>query len=304
MEKFVPDDAYVKDQSYQLNSLYLYNPPPLSSLSTTLVTMQMFGEIPDFLFAWIEEQQMFWVASAPLTADGLVNISPKGVEGTFHIAGPRKVWYEDLTGTGVETISHIRENGRATILFNAYKGPPRITRLYGKGSVHEFGTPEYNALLPEGTRHAGSRAVVVLDVFKVATTCGYAVPFYEFQGHRTQLIEWAAKKEAADRDTELTVGFSSSTSPRNQNGMKRWWEERNTTSLDGLPGVISAHVSNEIFRSTKIPDGGDNDIKSKLSNAIGPMDLRIFIAFLFGVICTILYGHLRMVAQEVLIIKS
>lgn len=62
--------------------------------------MQMFGEIPDFLVAWIEDQQMFWVASAPLTADGLVNISPKGVEGTFHIAGPRKVWYEDLSGTG------------------------------------------------------------------------------------------------------------------------------------------------------------------------------------------------------------
>lgn len=152
MEKIVPDDGYVKDQFYRLK-LIVSSYPHFLHLPTTRATMQMFGEIPDFLVAWIEEQQMFWVASAPLTADGLVNISPKGVEGTFHIVGPRKVWYEDLTGTGtypvlvmrkvsptphtgIETVAHIRENGRATILFNAYKGPPRITRLYGKGSCH------------------------------------------------------------------------------------------------------------------------------------------------------------------------
>ncbi|KAG5336867.1 hypothetical protein C0989_011722 [Termitomyces sp. Mn162] len=155
--------------------------------------MQMFGEIPDFLIVWLEKQQMFWVASAPLTLDGLVNISPKGVEGTFHIANPRRVWYEDLSGSGVETISHIRENGRVTILFNAFEGPPRIVRLYGKGqvasfirkvrfayrvspgSVFEFGTSDYNTLLPEGIRHPGSRAVIVLDIFKVATV---SIPFH------------------------------------------------------------------------------------------------------------------------------
>lgn len=150
MEKADLNDAYVKDHlPVEFTAFILVQPTFLYNTFTS--TMQMFAEIPDFLFAWIEDQQMFWVASAPLTADGLVNISPKGVEGTFHISGPRKVWYEDLTGTGmppfsvmentsptphtgIETVAHIRENGRVTILFNAYKGPPRITRLYGKGS--------------------------------------------------------------------------------------------------------------------------------------------------------------------------
>ncbi|KAF5381692.1 hypothetical protein D9615_005595 [Tricholomella constricta] len=268
--------------------------------------MQMFGEIPDFLIAWIEKQQTFWVASAPLTADGLVNVSPKGVEGTFHIVGPRRVWYEDLSGSGVETIAHIRENGRVTILFSAFEGPPRIVRLYGKGSVYEFGTPEYNALLPEGTRHAGSRAVIALDIFKVATTCGYSVPFYEFKAHRVQLLEWAAKKEATDRDTELTVGFSSATTPRVQTGMKRWWEERNTTSLDGMPGVVTAHVSDEIFRSTPIGRKSEYEsvtvgLKSKVAGALVPLDFRIIIAFFVGMLVTALYQRLTIAAHAILL---
>ncbi|KAG6856523.1 hypothetical protein H0H87_003611 [Tephrocybe sp. NHM501043] len=263
--------------------------------------MQMFGEIPDFLLAWIEKQQTFWVASAPLTADGLVNISPKGVEGTFHVASSRKVWYEDLSGSGVETISHIRENGRVTILFNAFDGPPRIVRLYGKGSVHEFGTPEYNALLPEGTRHPGSRAAIALDVFKVATTCGYSVPFYEFKAHRTQLLEWAAKKEAADRDAELTVGYSSATSPHVQTGMKRWWEERNTTSLDGLQGVVTAHVSDEVFTSRPIAKKSPLEtisIPSKISRAF---DFKIVVAFFAGILATYFYHRLSLSLQFLLV---
>ncbi|KAG6889546.1 hypothetical protein C0995_016673 [Termitomyces sp. Mi166 len=265
--------------------------------------MQMFGEIPDFLIAWIEKQQMFWVASAPLTADGLVNISPKGVEGTFHIVSPRQVWYEDLSGSGIETISHIRENGRITILFNAFEGPPRIARLYGKGSVFEFGTSEYNALLPEGTRHPGSRAVIILDGFKVSTTCGYSVPLYEFKTHRTQLLEWAARKEAADRDTELTVGFSSATSPRAQTGLKRWWEERNTTSLDGLQGVVSAHMSDEIFRSRPIAKKSPHEIPTIQSKMIRNFNLRILCAFLVGILVTCLYQRLVVITAHLIFIN-
>ncbi|KAG6811345.1 hypothetical protein H0H92_007852 [Tricholoma furcatifolium] len=264
--------------------------------------MQMFGEIPDFLIAWIEKQQIFWVASAPLTADGLVNISPKGVEGTFHVGSSRKVWYEDLSGSGVETISHIRENGRVTILFNAFQGPPRIVRLYGRGSVYEFGTPEYNALLPEGIRHPGSRAVIALDVFKVATTCGYSVPFYEFKAHRTQLLEWAAKKEAVDRDSELTAGYSSATSPRVQVGMKRWWEERNTTSLDGLQGLSSAHISDEIFTSRPIGEKSAYEtvsFRSKISNAF---DVRTVCAFMVGIVFTCLFQRIMAVTAHMIFI--
>jgi len=152
-------------------------------------------EIPNYVMEWIPKQHVFWVASAPLTADGHVNISPKGVEGTFHVVNSRQVWYEDLSGSGAETISHIRENGRITILFNAFDGPPRIIRLYGKGTIYEIGTPEYDAFLPQGYRQPGSRSVIFVDVFKVGTTCGYAVPYYSFVGHRTQLLDWAEKKK-------------------------------------------------------------------------------------------------------------
>lgn len=141
-------------------------------------------------------------------------------------------------------------------------------------------------------------------------TCGYSVPFYEFKAHRTHLLEWAAKKEGADRDTELTVGYSSATQPRTQTGMKRWWEERNTTSLDGLPGMVTAHLSNEIFRSTPI------DKKSSYETASGIQittfgvtdwkllfDFKLLTAFLTGVLLTLLYGRLSLAAHAISIIN-
>lgn len=120
---------------------------------------QFYEEIPTFLVSWIHEQKMFWVATAPLSETAHVNVSPKGFEGTFHIASPTKVWYEDMSGSGtytpllflfrrtsstdyrirragVETIAHLRENGRITILFTAFEGPPRIARLFGTGMAH------------------------------------------------------------------------------------------------------------------------------------------------------------------------
>ncbi|KAJ3513024.1 hypothetical protein NLJ89_g3182 [Agrocybe chaxingu] len=216
-------------------------------------------EIPPHLAEWIQKQQMFWVASAPLSPDGHVNVSPKAIEATFHVVNSRRVWYEDLSGTGAETVSHIRENGRVTILFHAFEGPARIVRLYGKGFFYEIGTPEYEALLPADKRIPGSRAVIGLDVHKVGTTCGYAVPYYKFIGHRTQLVDWAARKEAFDHEdaitpksahpppSALTAPPPSSLSPSpsvsgaswreliNPKGMVQWWQSRNLTSIDGLP---------------------------------------------------------------------
>lgn len=93
-----------------------------------------FETIPENLIAWIQTQHIFWVATAPLSPTGHVNVSPKGISGTFHVVDERTVWYEDVTGSGVETISHLRENGRVTIMFNAFDGPPRIVRLWGTGS--------------------------------------------------------------------------------------------------------------------------------------------------------------------------
>ena len=111
---------------------------------------KFYDEIPEYLIPWIKQQKIFWVASAPLRPDGHINVSPKGYEGTFHIENSKRFWYEDLTGsgkwncssmgrhcytcyTGVETISHLRENGRITVMFSAFDGPPRICRLFGTG---------------------------------------------------------------------------------------------------------------------------------------------------------------------------
>ena len=123
---------------------------------------QFLEELPQYLIEWILKQRMFWVASAPLSPDGHVNLSPKAIEGTFHVANPRRVWYEDLSGSGIhffgqccsfangtpqgaETVSHIRENGRVTILFHAFEGPARIVRLYGKGLLRPMSC--YHCLL-------------------------------------------------------------------------------------------------------------------------------------------------------------
>ncbi|ESK92842.1 pyridoxamine phosphate oxidase [Moniliophthora roreri MCA 2997] len=175
--------------------------------------VQFFDEIPPFLIDWIRAQQIFWVATAPLSKEG-------------HATFP--VWYEDLTGSGCETISHIRENGRITVYFNAFEGPPRIARLFGKGTVYEFGTPEYNDLIPPEKRKPGSRSVIMVDVHKVATSCGYAIPFFEFKSHRNKLIQWATPKETADIEASAEA---------KEKGLKAYWARTNSTSLDGLPGM-------------------------------------------------------------------
>ncbi|KAH6910001.1 pyridoxamine phosphate oxidase [Coprinopsis sp. MPI-PUGE-AT-0042] len=211
---------------------------------------QTYDQIPDHVMDWIPKQHMFWVATAPQALDGHINISPKGVAGTFHLVSPTQVWYEDLSGTGAETIAHIRENGRITILFNAFEGPPRIARLYGKGSYHEFGSAEYNRLLPLGTRQPGSRAVIIVDIWKVAATCGYSVPYYTFVGHRVRLLDWAAKREKIDHEETQTQPSSLShdhsgqvTGTLHPKGMAAWWRDRNMFSLDGLPALSTAFSS-------------------------------------------------------------
>ncbi|KAJ7265793.1 hypothetical protein C8J57DRAFT_1718344 [Mycena rebaudengoi] len=123
----------------------------------------------------------------------------------------------------VETVSHLRENGRVTVLFNAFEGPLRTVRLYGRGTVYEFGSPECNSFIPLESRRPGTRSVIVVDVYKVGSSCGYAVPFFDFKSHRTRLLAWAAKKEekdiAAAGDSEDHVsGFV--------DGLKRCWLKR------------------------------------------------------------------------------
>src|SRR5512134_3774812 len=106
---------------------------------------KVFDAIDDRMRDWLAQQRMFFVATAPLAGDGLLNLSPKGLD-SFAVLGPRRVAYLDLTGSGVETIGHLRENGRVVVMFCAFEGPPRIVRLYGRGSVTEIGAPGWDAL--------------------------------------------------------------------------------------------------------------------------------------------------------------
>ncbi|KLO07053.1 hypothetical protein SCHPADRAFT_860669 [Schizopora paradoxa] len=269
---------------------------------------QFFDSIPPNLVAWIQNQHLFWVASAPLDANGHVNVSPKGTYDCFHVVGPNKVWYEDLTGSGNETISHMRENGRMTIMFNAFEGPPRIVRLFGKGTIHEYGTPEYDELIPEGKRKPGSRAAIVLDIHKVGSSCGYTVPYYEFKGDRSALLEYLDKCEKSDQAFEATgtevstnkaPGVSDDRGERAEKGLRAYWLQNNVLSMDGLPGITTAPYAKPTPRSTWKLEGkpemgkydnvtSDTSTEVHKRTIIGDHETKLVAAFSLGVLVTML----------------
>jgi hypothetical protein len=156
------------------------------------------------------------VATAPLAGEGLLNLSPKGLD-SFRVLGPRSVAWLDLTGSGVETIAHLRENGRIVVMFCAFDGPPNILRLYGRGEVIEPGDAEFETLLAKFPKYPGTRSVIRVAIERVADSCGYAVPLMRFEGERSALIEWAERK--------------------GPEGLDEYQRTKNTLSLDGLPGL-------------------------------------------------------------------
>jgi len=256
--------------------------------------VQYFDEIPAFLANWIPQQKVFWVATAPLTGNGLVNVSPKGVDGSFRLVNANRVWYEDLTGSGVETVAHVRENGRITVLFNAFEGPPRIARLYGKGTVYEFGTPEYEALLPPEKRQIGSRSIIMIDVFKVSTSCGYAVPFFTYKGPRNRLLNFFVPHELADIEAEKGMDASCSAPPLPAKGLKKYWIVRNAQSLDGLPGVVAGHESTTTFCPPKVQKLDDERMPVPVPVGTAKylresLELKLAAAFLAGVMVSASY---------------
>lgn len=178
---------------------------------------RVYDEIDERLAGFLTSQPVFFVATAPLAADGHVNLSPKGMQGSFAVTGPRKVAYLDLTGSGVETIAHLQENGRICMMFCAFAGPPRIVRVHGKGTPHLAGTNDFDDLVTRFPQHPGVRAVVEVDVDRISDSCGYAVPLMAYERDRDQLDEWA------DR--------------RGPDGIVDYWAEKNASSLDGLPGL-------------------------------------------------------------------
>jgi Pyridoxamine 5'-phosphate oxidase len=139
---------------------------------------------------------MFFVATAPLDREGHINLSPKGLTG-FRVIDPKTVAYLDLTGSGIETVSHLRENGRVVIMFCAFEGAPKILRLYGRGEVIEPGAPRFKNLLALFPKLPGIRAIIVVALDRIADSCGYGVPVYRFESERPQLLNWARRKGAS-----------------------------------------------------------------------------------------------------------
>jgi hypothetical protein len=181
-------------------------------------------EISPDLARWISEQHMFFVATAPSGSEGHVNLSPKGLA-ALAILGPHRVAYLDLTGSGVETIAHLRDNGRITIMLCAYDGPPRICRLYGRGVVHALGSAEYEALVPEFPALPGARAIIDIEVTRISTSCGYSVPRMQFVEERDNLNRWARGKG----DAQLV----------------EYRDTRNAESIDGLAGFPAGRLADQ-----------------------------------------------------------
>lgn len=169
--------------------------------------------ITEELRRFIEAQQMFFVATAPLAADGHVNVSPRGLD-CLRVLGPLRVAWLDLTGSGNETSAHLRENGRLTLMFCAFAGPPRILRLYGTGGTALSGSSTWEELRPLFPDYPGARQIIVADVTRVQTSCGFAVPLYEYAGQRDTLLRWAESKDG--------------------DAMETYRRQKNARSIDGL----------------------------------------------------------------------
>ncbi len=183
-----------------------------------------YDEIDERWAAWIAEQPMFFVATAPLRADGHVNVSPKGPAGALKVLGPRRVCYLDVGGSGAETIAHLRENGRIVVMLCAFDGPPRILRLHGTGEAvleDDERFAELAAGLPSIGPPESTRSVIVVDVERIADSCGYGVPLMSVDGWREHYELSAAKR--------MRVGGPTALAKRRA--------EVNARSIDGLPAL-------------------------------------------------------------------
>lgn len=165
--------------------------------------------------AWIDAQHMFFVATAP-DDGGRVNVSPKGLD-SMRVVGDRELAYVDVTGSGAETIAHIRDNGRITLMWNAFDGPARILRVYGEGHVHLPGSFRFDTLVGLFDERRGIRSVITVDVERVQDSCGFGVPKMAFVESRTGMDRWVEQRS----DEEIAA----------------YWQETNSTSIDGLPAL-------------------------------------------------------------------
>jgi len=168
---------------------------------------------------FIEDQHLFFVTTAPINEEGHINLSPKGFD-CFRVLSPTRVGYLDIVGSGNETSAHLLENGRITFMFCAFDGPPKILRLYGRGKTVLPGDVEWDELSKEFAILPATRQIIVADIFKVKSSCGFGIPYYEYLGERDHAIKWAEKK--------------------GENGLEEYKKEKNIVSMDGLPTPIAS----------------------------------------------------------------
>jgi hypothetical protein len=176
-----------------------------------------FDGIDDKLRGFIEAQPVFFVATAPIAADGHINLSPKGM-GALKVLDQSTVAYLDLTGSGIETISHIQENGRIVVMLCAFDGPPRIVRLHGRGEALMADTDGFEELAHLFPASEGRRAIIRVRVDRVADSCGYGVPLMNYAGERPQMPDWVERKGGRE-------------------GILAYQDEKNAASIDGLLGL-------------------------------------------------------------------
>jgi predicted pyridoxine 5'-phosphate oxidase superfamily flavin-nucleotide-binding protein len=176
-----------------------------------------YERLDDKLIAFIKAQKMFFVATAPLSAEGSVNVSPKGYD-SLVVIDARTVAWLDLGGSGAETLAHLRENGRITLMFCAFEGPANIVRLHGRGRATAFGEPGFRELMAHFPAFERARAIVVVEIDRVSDSCGWGVPIYAFQEERTQL-----RRHVDHR-------------PFDEWAERRY--EANALSIDGLPALV------------------------------------------------------------------
>jgi len=181
-------------------------------------------ELTDELRAFLLAQPCFFVASAPLSGGGHVNVSPKGLD-TLRVLGPTECAYLDLTGSGNETSAHVLENGRLTLMVCSFGERPRILRLYGRGHVHLPGSDRWQELRSSFGEFPGARQIITLAIERVQTSCGYGVPRMELVGPRPLLNRWATAK--------------------GEPGLEAYRAEKNLVSLDGLETHLARKSSRD-----------------------------------------------------------
>ena len=182
---------------------------------------KVYERIDDRLRAFIDDQKIFFVATAPLAGDGHVNLSPKGRSGSLAVLGEHTVAYLDFGGSHAETLAHLRENGRITLMWCSFAGPPKVLRVHGRGEPVFRDDPRWGELIGHfGDADApGLRAIVLVRAERISDSCGFAVPFMDYQEDRRLHVDHFGRKT----DEEFAAYCAS--------------KEHNATSIDGLPAL-------------------------------------------------------------------